>query len=190
MRTRSQSLSLSLSLAIAIYSSLLLTFFALPKSNLTSIRPTKTTQFSLMASSLAYSCSAFVEGQKLGIQRWESKINRNGNGRLAVATTRCVASEQPTEEESKKIARVSGRRALCALIAVGGLTVNSFAPVAFALLESDDDDDALLLKVKEDKKKRIERRLSAVNVFKKEIRMHSKSLSIAFNCIGSITIVT
>ena len=100
-----------------------------------------------------------------------------------------MASEQPTEEESKKIARVSGRRAVCALIAVGGFTVNSLAPAAFALLESDDD-DALLLKVKEDKKKRIERRSSAVNVFKKEIRMHSKPLSIAFNCIGSITIVT
>ena len=90
-----------------------------------------------------------------------------------------MASEQPTEEESKKIARGSGRRAVCALIAVGGLMVNSFAPAAFALLESDDD-DALLLKVKEDKKKRIERRSSAVNVFKKEIRMHSNSLCIAF----------
>lgn len=124
-----------------------------------------------MASSLAYSCSAFVEGQKVGIQRRESKINRNGNGRVVVATTRCVASEQRTEEESKKISRVSGRRAVCALIAVGGLTVNSIAPAALALLESDDD-DALLLKVKEDKKKRIERRSSAVNVFKKEIGMY------------------
>ncbi len=39
--------------------------------------------------------------------------------------------------------------------------------MASALLEADDD-DALLEKVKEDKKKRIQRRASAINSFKKE----------------------
>lgn len=60
---------------------------------------------------------------------------------------------------------MSRRQAAYALVA--GALVLPVAPMARALLEADDD-DSLLEKVKEDKKKRIQKRSTAINEFVKE----------------------
>lgn len=107
--------------------------------------------------SLASSCSVFLEGEALRVRGSVSDNSlRRGNG-----IVRCVQAKS----ESEKPTVFSRRQAACALVA--GALVLPVAPMARALLEADDD-DSLLEKVKEDKKKRIQKRSTAINEFVKE----------------------
>lgn len=106
--------------------------------------------------SLASSCSAFLEGEAVRVPRSESQRPRNG-------APSCVQAKLSEGEKAGLI--MSRRQAACAFIA--GALVLPVAPMARALLEADDD-DSLLEKVKEDKKKRIQKRSTAINEFVKE----------------------
>lgn len=107
--------------------------------------------------SFASSCSAFLEGDALRVR---GSTAAESNGRSG-AVVRCAAVQG---EKAAGVA-VSRRQAACALLA--GALVLPVAPMARALLEADDD-DSLLEKVKEDKKKRIQKRSTAINEFVKE----------------------
>lgn len=107
--------------------------------------------------SLASSCSAFLEcGDASRLRRapLESGV-RSGSSIVRCAVT----------SEGEKAGVVSRRQAACALLA--GALVMPVAPMARALLEADDD-DSLLEKVKEDKRKRLQKRSTAINDFGKE----------------------
>jgi hypothetical protein len=107
--------------------------------------------------SLASSCSAFLECEALRARgsAAESAVRRGSS------VVRCAQAKS----EGEKAGIVSRRQAACALLA--GALVLPVAPMARALLEADDD-DSLLEKVKEDKKKRIQKRSTAINDFVKE----------------------
>ncbi|KAG0598496.1 hypothetical protein M758_12G079200 [Ceratodon purpureus] len=110
--------------------------------------------------SLASSCAAFLEGcdglRARGVV--ESAVQRREGG----VAVRCDVRRSDGVEKG---AGVSRRQAVCAFVA--GALVLPVAPMARALLEADDD-DSLLEKVKEDKKKRIQKRSTAINEFVKE----------------------
>ncbi|KAG0582345.1 hypothetical protein KC19_3G053000 [Ceratodon purpureus] len=103
--------------------------------------------------SLASSCSAFLECDALRVRGSSAEgAVRRGSG-----VVRCAVAKGDGE--------VSRRQVACALLA--GALVMPVAPMARALLEVDDD-DSLLEKVKEDKRKRIQKRSTAINEFVKE----------------------
>ena len=106
---------------------------------------------------LASSSSAFLECEALRARgsAAESALRR-GSGFV-----RCVQARS----EGEKAGVVSRRQVACVLLA--GALVLPVAPMARALLEADDD-DSLLEKVKEDKRKRIQKRSTAINEFVKE----------------------
>lgn len=106
---------------------------------------------------LASSCSTFLEGDALRLHG--SACESSARRRSGVA--RCAQGSS----EAAKAGVVSRRQAAFALVA-GGLVL-PVAPMARALLEADDD-DSLLEKVKEDKRKRIQKRSTAINDFIKE----------------------
>lgn len=105
--------------------------------------------------SLASSCSAFLEGDALRVR---SESHRRSCG----SPKSCIQAKLSDEEKAGVMSR---RQAAYALVA--GALVLPVAPMARALLEADDD-DSLLEKVKEDKKKRIQKRSTAINEFVKE----------------------
>lgn len=106
---------------------------------------------------LASSCSTFLEGDALRVHGSACE----GSGRRRSGVARCGQGSS----EAAKAGVVSRRQAAFALVA-GGLVL-PVAPMARALLEADDD-DSLLEKVKEDKRKRIQKRSTAINDFVKE----------------------
>lgn len=112
---------------------------------------------------LASSCSAFLEGGEALRVRGasESAVQRRESGGVA----RCEVRSKGEVQRSDMPVIVSRRQAACAFVAVA--LVLPVAPMARALLEADDD-DSLLEKVKEDKRRRIQKRSSAINAFAKE----------------------
>lgn len=109
--------------------------------------------------SLASSCSAFLDGEALRVRG--SAAESNAVQQRRSSAVRCVQARS----EGEKAGVMSRRQAAYALVA--GVLVLPVAPMARALLEADDD-DSLLEKVKEDKKKRIQKRSTAINEFVKE----------------------
>ena len=116
--------------------------------------------------SLTSSCSVFLEGgDALGVRgAADNSVQRRESGMVV----RCDARAKGDVDRSDVRVVLSRRQAACAFVAAA--LVWPVAPRAWALLEADDD-DSLLEKVKEDKKKRIQKRSTAINNFVKESGM-------------------
>lgn len=107
--------------------------------------------------SLASSCSAFLEGESLRVRSSESQRRSNA---------KCMVQAKVSERETMAEGGMVSRRQVAYALVAGALVL-PVAPMARALLEADDD-DSLLEKVKEDKRKRIQKRSTAINEFVKE----------------------